>query len=47
MIHHHRKAHGEVDCVVYGVATDSVDFWFYHIDDNSKVGLRKLFDIAC
>lgn len=37
MAHFHRKAHGEANCIVYGVATDSVQFWFYQIDNNSQV----------
>lgn len=47
MFHHRRKTHGETDCAVDGVATDSIDFWFYHIDDNSEVRLHlSQFDLA-
>lgn len=47
MFHHHRKARGETDCAVYGVATDSIDFSFWYIDNNSEVRLHlSPFDVA-
>lgn len=37
MIHTHRKSRGEKDCVVYGLRTDAIGFWFYRIANNGKV----------
>jgi hypothetical protein len=37
MIHNRRKIHGEADCVVYGLITDAVGFWFYRISNDGEV----------
>ncbi|KAJ5211801.1 uncharacterized protein N7498_003447 [Penicillium cinerascens] len=39
MIHNLRKNQEEVDCVVYGLITDAVGFWFYCISNDGEVGL--------
>lgn len=38
MIHNLRKNQGGVDCVVYGLVTDAVGFWFYCISNDGEVG---------
>ncbi|KAJ5916432.1 hypothetical protein N7504_000447 [Penicillium tannophilum] len=35
MVHKARKCRGKKDCVVYGLATDSKDFWFYQVNNES------------
>ncbi|KAJ5953123.1 hypothetical protein N7454_000019 [Penicillium verhagenii] len=36
MIHMARQHRGEKRCAVYGLATDSNEFWFYQIDNDSR-----------
>lgn len=46
MVHKARKCRGKKDCVVYGLATDSKDFWFYQVNNESMVSFpSECFDI--
>ncbi|KAJ6115731.1 hypothetical protein N7523_006148 [Penicillium sp. IBT 18751x] len=42
MIHSYRKVHGKKDCVVYGLRTDAIGFWFYRIANNGKITSKVL-----
>lgn len=45
MVHKARKCRGKKDCTVYGLATNSKDFWFYQVNNESMVGFpRENFD---
>jgi hypothetical protein len=42
MVHKARKCRGKNDCTVYGLATNSKDFWFYQVDNESNVSFWPL-----
>lgn len=40
LVHAGRKERGKTDATVYGIATDSIKFFFYRIDHSGKVSQR-------
>ncbi|KAJ6093158.1 hypothetical protein N7486_008447 [Penicillium sp. IBT 16267x] len=41
MVHAARKCRGQKNCTVYGLATNSKEFWFYQVNNESKVSFLQ------
>ncbi|KAJ6166756.1 hypothetical protein N7470_002203 [Penicillium chermesinum] len=41
MVHAARRRRGEWNCRVYGLAANSQDFWFYHVDNGGEVRISS------